>query len=319
MKHFTTLTFFFLAIHLFGQNLVVNGSFDEFEQCPEDHSQSQRAIGWNPLLGTPDYFNACDETEFVGTPLNLTHGFQVPLSGDGYAGLIGIAFNNDREILGTELSEPLEVGSEYYVEFYWSRTFGGVFHANCDCASSHLGALFTTEIFDNVENPISYENFAHVFDPTLHADSANWVKVSGWFTADSAYTHLAIGDFFSLDQNETAHYNGSPSEIFLNTYYYIENVCVTQDPADCGILSSTDNLERSDHSLVYPNPTQGHFWIDKSLDIERIRIYNMQGGLEKVVLNPSQYLDISNLPKGVYLLKIETGRSLLNKKIIKTD
>jgi hypothetical protein len=301
------------------QNLVPNPSFEEFTDCPADPITPALASNWSPLRGTPDYFNSCDETGLVSVPFNEGWGYQPALSGNGYGGLIGISYNNNREILGTQLSETLVIGTDYYVEFYWSRTFGGGFHANCDCANSHLGALFTNQDYDNIENPIEYGNFAHIFDPTLHADSANWVKVSGWFTADSAYSHLAIGNFFDLELNDTAYYNGSPNEILLKTYYYIENVCVSTDPDFCDLAVSAEDMDTESGITIYPNPTTGIFTLKGLYSKSRITVVNFQGMEVPFQKLSENTFSLVGLPQGIYLITIYHNNHSFTRKLLKTQ
>jgi len=157
--------------------------------------------------------------------------------------------------MGIELAEPLEVGQQYYIEFFWNRAFGGGFHHWCDCANSHLGALLTTQSFNSIENPFEHSSFAHVYDTELLEDSTDWQRISGWVEADQAYTHLGIGTFFNLDEVEVAYFNGTAQELLLNTYYYIDGVCVATDPAYCDqVLSSSGSSLRKDDVSVYPNP-----------------------------------------------------------------
>lgn len=320
---FTFLVFIILILGFAtsqAQNNVENGDFETYSECPDDHSQIFRATGWYSYRGTPDYFNGCDTSHLVGTPLNLTHGFQYPLSGNGYGGLIGLAYNNDREIMGTELNTPLTPGQQYYVEFYWSRTFGGSYHSNCDCASSHLGALFTTKAYNNMTDPAPITNFAHVYDPTLLSDSANWVKISGWFTADSAYTHLAIGDFFDLDSNQVAYYNGSADSLLLNTYYYIENVCVATDPALCGLVNAMEVNPQYHVLRLFPNPANTVLNIDTPSDVNSIAIVDINGRvLFKRKDTGQNQIDISHLPDGMYFIVVKTNREWIRKKFIKIN
>jgi len=296
---------------------VPNGDFESFSDCPDDHSQIERAEGWTSFLGTADYFNACDESGFVGTPQNETHGFQQTLSGNGYGGLIGISYNNHREIMGIELSEPLIVGVDYYIELYWNRTFGGGFHANCNCASSHLGALLTTQAYDNISNPIAFDNFAHVYDDQLLLDSAGWNIISGWVTADQAYTHLAIGNFFNLDQNQIDFIDTNPNEISLKTYYFIENVCVSTDPSDCGLLS-TDNRISPNRFKIYPNPSSGIVRIESKKAIHSFWITDFRGKLVFFESNAPNKLDLSSLASGSYIISIQTKQGVQKQKFIKT-
>lgn len=304
---------------IYAQNLVPNGDFETYIECPDDHSQIERATGWTSYRGSSDYFNACDQSNYVGAPLNICIGFQYPLDGDGYGGLIGMAYNNSREIMGTELSEPLIIGTEYYVEFYWSRTFGGLGHANCDCASSHLGALFTTQPYHHLNNPIQSTNYAQIYDPSLLVDSTNWVKISGWFTADSAYSHLAIGNFFDLDSNEVAYYNGSSETLLLKTYYYIDAICVAVDPAICGVVNVSEIIKKDRGIRLFPNPASTILNIQTDLPIVAISVMSLDGKQLYVQNTSNKQLGISHLPDGLYVIEVKTDRELIRKKFIKTN
>lgn len=122
MKMFKIYFSFFLfcfALHSKAQiNLVTNPSFEDTIQCPSNINQMNLAVGWSPFRGTPDYLNACNMTS-VGIPSN-GFGFQYARTGNGYAGFLsfykpGI---DQREIIGTELKQPLDVGIKYFVSFY---------------------------------------------------------------------------------------------------------------------------------------------------------------------------------------------------------
>lgn len=284
--------------------------------CPDNLDQPERLIAWESFRGTPDYFNSCDESQYVGVPLNQTNGYQEARSGDGYGGFIGINYNSNREILGVELIEPLSVDQEYYVEFYVSRTFGGLAHSNCDCATSHLGALFSTEPYDNIENPMMATNTAHVYTTDLVVDTVNWVQISGWFTADSAYSHLAIGNTFDLDSCEIEFYNGSPKEIFLNTYYYLEDVCVATDPAICDSWNNL-NEQRDDAFSIY-QANSNSLKVTGITDPFHYRIFDSSG---RLLQSDYEYIsgaiDISSLNDGIYLLAIRTGQGNWTKRFIK--
>jgi len=296
---------------------VPNGDFETYSSCPDELDQLNRANGWEPYLGTADFFNGCDESGLVSTPSNLTNGFQQALSGEGYGGLIGISYNNHREIMGIELSEPLVVGVDYHIAFYWSRAFGGTAHSNCNCAMSHLGALLTTQAYNNISDPIEFDNFAHVYDDQLLLDSAGWNLISGWVTADQAYTHLAIGNFFDLNQNQIDYIDTNPNEILLNTYYFIENVCVSTDPSDCGLLS-TDNRISPNRFKIYPNPSSGIVRIESKKTIHSLWITDLRGKLVLFESNAPNELDLSSLASGSYIISIQTKQGVQKQKFIKT-
>lgn len=77
-----------------------------------------------------------------------------------------------------------------------------------------------------------------------------------------------------------------------------------------GIFSVDDNK-----ITVYPNPTSGKVIIGAD-DVTRIDVYNANGQLVKTIVRDSS-IDISNLPSGVYTLKVETALKAFVCKVIK--
>ena len=126
----------------FAQNLAPNPDFESYTQCPTGYE----IPGPPPLLcypwvaaawGTTDYLNSCSNPSDVGVPDN-DPGWQMPVSGNGYAGFIAKATVGDdyREYLQGPLVSPLIGGKWYYVSFYVSL-------ANEYCGIQQIGAYFT--------------------------------------------------------------------------------------------------------------------------------------------------------------------------------
>ena len=90
--------------------------------------------------------------------------------------------------------------------------------------------------------------------------------------------------------------------------------------AEDGITSATyrvnfvyanaiEDINYSEHFIVYPNPTQNIIYVKTNTDnsmIESVQFYDACGKLLKtnVVNSFNTSLDISSLPKGVYVLKV---------------
>ena len=92
--------------------------------------------------------------------------------------------------------------------------------------------------------------------------------------------------------------------------------------SDIGDFNST--LSVKDNSLlttlkIYPNPTNGNaLYFNFTKDVT-IRMYNVLGKLVKTnkISSKNNNIDISNLPKGIYLLKINSENQFITRKIIK--
>jgi hypothetical protein len=75
--------------HVSAQQLVQNGDFENFSQCPEYVSQIERATGWTrPTEGTSDYLHACNTMPYSVNVPNTQFGEQAAHSGNGYGGIL---------------------------------------------------------------------------------------------------------------------------------------------------------------------------------------------------------------------------------------
>src|SRR5688572_29655700 len=95
------------------QNLVSNGSFENYSTCPGNSGQITKAVGWFYTNGSPDYFDTCAFiSTTVGVPSNFA-GFQYAATGGAYAGALCYGsfsptyLPDFREFLTGTLSQPL--------------------------------------------------------------------------------------------------------------------------------------------------------------------------------------------------------------------
>jgi len=66
---------------------------------------------------------------------------------------------------------------------------------------------------------------------------------------------------------------------------------------------------------LYPNPTSDYVYIRINKKIESLSVYNLQGQLILSQNTNQKYLNVSNLTKGVYLIKIKTYNQVVTKKL----
>ncbi len=307
------------------QNLVPNPDFDNDEYCPWNQCQIDFATGWSSYGRSPDYFHSCAIEGAWSVPVNAT-GFQYPASGDAYAGLGAFGYSytpNIREYIGIELNEPLEIGIDYFVSFKAALTHISRF------ATKNLGVLFSTVSYsikpeglychhDSV--PLPPLNYAHVYSEEFISDTANWTTISGWFTADSAYKYLIIGNFFDDDNTEYAIFN--PSSSSTATYYLIDDVYVGRYPPQINKPKQKSNFKID----IYPNPIddQTNIIIDYSVGINNInmKLFDIHGRevtnkVDIIKVNKQQYEIIrNNLSKGMYFLQTQINSEILNSKLL---
>lgn len=83
---------------------------------------------------------------------------------------------------------------------------------------------------------------------------------------------------------------------------------------DCSLSLSVKNISKSSIQ-IYPNPVKDKFIINTNYKIETVEIYSQTGQLLKTA--KSKEINISNLPKGNYIVNIKTDKDNIIQKIIK--
>jgi hypothetical protein len=239
------------------QNLVGNGDFEQYTQCPDYVSQIDRAVGWSrPTNGTSDYFNACLGVPFSESVPDNEFGYQAAHSGNGYAGFycfysttaITTAPDNDHEYVTHALSSPLIPGLSYSVEFFVSLADVSKYAVN------DIGALLSTTI------PHRTDEYAITATPQITNtslamlnDKSSWARIHGCFVADSAYVYITIGNFHvgpaTVFQEVSTNY-----PLIYYSYYYVDDVSVR--PIEAPELGP-DITTCSTATLTVMNPVTG--------------------------------------------------------------
>ncbi|MDI9869230.1 T9SS type A sorting domain-containing protein [Flectobacillus roseus] len=106
------------------------------------------------------------------------------------------------------------------------------------------------------------------------------------------------------------------SETSLVTYF---------DTKSSSTLETTEFKFPDDKGIsIYPNPTSGVFSVDSKFNLEGVvlKVYTMAGievyVSEKFDFNSRRVLDLSNLPTGTYLLRVDSQSYRLTKQLIIT-
>jgi hypothetical protein len=297
----------FFQLH--AQSIVANPGFDVNVSCPNQIGQIDKADGWSVWGGTPDYFHSCANATFpnFGTPTN-NRGYRTPRSGDAYIGLFthSVFAANGREFVGRALSTPMQPGITYYVSFYVCKADVEVLGHS----TNNIGVRFSTVPYSLV-NPDTALNNAHVWSNAIVDDTTNWVKISGSFVADSAYTFIGIGNYFS--DAATTIIPGTAQSNYA--YYLIDDVCVSQFMETCEVLTSRKEFVNDFICEVFPNPTTTMLNLNFLSNYNgEVRLYDYTGKLvyvEHINVEKGNILniDIKNFSKGLMNLVIN-GKAL---------
>ncbi|MGM0479353.1 MAG: T9SS type A sorting domain-containing protein [Bacteroidota bacterium] len=299
------------------ENLVPNPSFEEYNSCPYDWDQTNFVESWVSFKGTPDYYNSCCTSCSFGTPHNLI-GYQEPLSGNAYLGLVfydkGGEQNN--EFTGAQLLQPLELGVKYYFSLNVILKYDNSF--SICCGQNKIGVKFFNQTY-SPNNPPASNNTPHVYSSSVISDTTNWTQIFGSFIADSTYSHIGIGNFFV--NSEITIDDIVPSN--SSSYYFIDDICVSEDSAFAANYVYAEITENDLHNQisVYPNPANSIVNINSHLQTAYdIEIYNTVGQMlysEQNVNSQSMKLDISNFRSGLLFIKITSQNNISIYKLVK--
>ncbi len=293
------------------QNLVPNGSFEEYSSCPDFVGEINKANYWKLILNSPDFFSDCTINNQISVPNNFA-GDQFPFDGHSYAGFVTIEPPNlyYREILGTKLSNALIPGKLYHVSMRVSR--GHNASATIVTASNKIGIRFTTSAYP-ISNYSIINNYAQLYEDSVITDTNQWILLSWNYVPDSNYTHFYIGNFFDNAHTNIINYGSvSPS----TAYYYLDSINIICNSENC--LTGVESADKSSLVYITPNPSSESITISSLLKKEfKYGVIDIIGreittGLAK----GSIIIETSEWASGIYFFKIQINNQIIQKQLI---
>lgn len=105
------------------------------------------------------------------------------------------------------------------------------------------------------------------------------------------------------------------------TYEFSNNKtgCNSKDEILASCMSSIAESSQQDYNL-FPNPTHGIFTIESDFEITRdnLQLIDIGGRRAHFVIN-NYTVDFTNNPSGMYFLRIQNGKSIYHRKILKIN
>ncbi|MDG1690032.1 MAG: T9SS type A sorting domain-containing protein, partial [Flavobacteriales bacterium] len=239
-------------------------------------------------------------------------------------------FNSDGSDVVLEFGEAFSSGMFYYsMDMYmvgdgyinfqeqvtigaaWnmSITFiGGVIDVEIDGASVLTGAYSTTPTGGPVWNTIEFECD---YSTGTWEVFANGTSQGTFVNADpvaSVNIYPGAGVEYYLDNVEWGALKGDACRSASRT----EAVVTVEDCSNILELAK-GNLD------VYPNPNNGSFTVENSVDIVKLTITDVHGkivqSINEINLNKVD-VDLTDLEKGMYMINIETKKGTLTESVI---
>lgn len=224
----------------FSQNLVINGDFELYDQCPQTVGSVNGYVQdvYSPKLeATTDYYNACDiepwpcdDFGHVGIPMNSL-GIQEAYDGNAYMGIYvfwtSSIDKNYREYFVLKFSEPLQKDSLYIISMVVS---------NSETNGMATDAIMVAFSEDAV--PIEPFGFgvlameAHKMTDGIVTDKDNWIKLTKVYQANGGEQYMTVGNFLTDEETLLQEFDFEPFQCSSTSYvgypqgsyYYIDGV-----------------------------------------------------------------------------------------------
>lgn len=107
-----------------------------------------------------------------------------------------------------------------------------------------------------------YPNSAALALDVVPTDTAIWYTVSGIYTPDSAYTHVAIANFFADSISAIILLDSTGYGILTASYAFIDDVRVSEDRTYCGATNIPSRPAPSSLVRIYPQPITDRFQVE---------------------------------------------------------
>ena len=209
-------------------NLVLNGSFEEYDSKPQEISQLYLARPWQSFATSgnePAELFVSGAPARVGVPANF-NGTEAAYHGTAYVGFIPYSRMDDeqyREFVVTQLREPLEAGCTYRAACFVSLAERAHFAAD------------GIQLLVSARGPLLIQQGYALAHPQVAAKSVitqtdGWAEVSGMFRASGGERVLTIGNFqLSADTDVRRRIaKNKDKDAGDIAYYYLDDVSVVK-------------------------------------------------------------------------------------------
>ncbi len=206
---FICLCFSILSID--GQNLVPNGDFDEYDQCPIAENQFNGYVrNWSLLFGETSYFNRCGYWIYFNFPSRNNS-----LGNARISTFRRNSTDHPRTYLLNQLVRPLEPGELVYISF-WIHDFGGRYYYSEDYSIYFSDTLVTKSLDGDkqwIDLPAQFN-----WSGGIVRDLGVFVPITGCYEAEGGEEFICLGNFKHPDSMrvDSAHYQAKGNELSLD-------------------------------------------------------------------------------------------------------
>ena len=265
---------------------------------------------------------------------------------------VGRNFGLGGGVLTNTSMSPVFNGQNYTVAFWEKRTVNSIpYSSSFELFGSHYMRVsgsnmsagyrvMSNGIFENAGMPATtymntWTHYAFVFGPTDLANPSGTKNMKCYVngalvgTSMGSYvntealhkfnTVISIGNGTNADG--TIHASKAYTGFLDEFYIYNRALSVTDigflmnNTAGVSILSTQDFNSKNLKASIYPNPASTNFTIEMENEVKSVEIYSIQG--QKVMSATSKNVNVSNLSKGMYLVRIEDeNNAVATQKVV---
>lgn len=286
-------------------NLVKNPSFEQYEECPDSHTEEDLSSaflpGWTRPSGTaPDYFHRCSPST-VQVPKNFA-GESEPKSGDAYIGAILSGSETQyREYVQGELTEPLQSGKQYCVTFNYKLASYSKF------AVDQVSLYFSEDrVFNNkIKQDLPYKPQINN-ESGLFLDNINeWEELCRVYVAKGGEKYFIMGNFKSYQNTNYVVTDKNVSNLRDKeyAYYYYDDVAIKplENCNDCPCVLHDFDARFIDTSYTGgKNPITGEVETIRNDGYIKVGIIGGTPPYQVKWNNNLMGKELTNLPAGTY-------------------
>jgi len=152
--------------------------------------------------------------------------------------------------------------------------------------------------------------FYQAYDYSASGTGKELYSFKTFSTSEQTETACPSFDFFGTTYSQSGEYTHS----LVNSIGY-DSIITLKLTIDCG---SAINVLDENLITIYPNPATNQLSIvNDELSILKIEIIDVLGKIVKTVTENSNSLNVSDLTKGTYFIKIQTIKGQINKRFVK--
>ncbi len=174
-----------------------------------------------------------------------------------------------------------------------------------------------------------HANMIYDLDSTVKVEAFNgtsWVQIfsssgdSGQWGVDwntFMYTVDAYDNATNIDLTPYINANFQLRFVYNDAGDYSYGAAIDDVTITSATLATSD-ISSEDKFQMYPNPVKDNLYITSDLKSgSKVSVVDMSGKLVKKFTGKSGSYDLSDLPKGTYMILIDEGEKVIRKKIIK--